>query len=103
MAEVDWMREKTRQWPVLLLDETLAELDHERRQSLLEYVQNADQVLLTTTDDELYSQEFSSQCENGGSNREGCKSSAVNEAAHKGDLDGTPTLRGYLGGVAAHF
>lgn len=63
MAEVDWMREKTKQWPVLLLDETLAELDHERRQSLLEYVQNADQVLLTTTDDELYSQEFSSQCE----------------------------------------
>ncbi len=31
LAEVIWMREKTGEWPVLLLDEVLAELDNERR------------------------------------------------------------------------
>ncbi|HBF41784.1 MAG TPA: hypothetical protein DDW19_08495, partial [Anaerolineaceae bacterium] len=54
MAEVDWIRARTKQWPVLLLDETLAELDFERRQSLVEYLENADQVLLTTTDFNLF-------------------------------------------------
>ena len=63
MAEVDWIRNKTKQWPVLLLDETLAELDHERRQSLLAYLENADQVMLTTTDLNLFSPEFADRCE----------------------------------------
>jgi len=48
---------------VLLLDETLAELDQERRKSLLEYLENADQVLLTTTDFNLFPSEFANRCE----------------------------------------
>lgn len=63
MAEVDWIRARTKQWPVLLLDETLAELDQERRKSLLEYLENADQVLLTTTDFNLFPSEFANRCE----------------------------------------
>ncbi len=63
MAEVDWIKSKTKQWPVLLLDETLAELDSERQQSLLSYLENADQVLLTTTDFGLFSHDFAARCE----------------------------------------
>ncbi len=63
MAEVDWIKSKTNQWPVLLLDETLAELDHERRNSLMNYLENADQVLLTTTDYNLFSAEFAAHSE----------------------------------------
>ncbi len=36
LAEVAWMREKIGEWPVLLLDETLAELDLQRRADLLD-------------------------------------------------------------------
>ena len=58
LAEVDWMRQKTGQWPVLLLDEVLAELDPLRRQDLLNRLAQCEQALLTTTDLDLFSQEF---------------------------------------------
>jgi DNA replication and repair protein RecF len=63
LAEVDWLKQKTTQWPVLLLDETLAELDIQRRQFLLTYLENAEQALLTTTDLNLFSAGFVGQCE----------------------------------------
>jgi len=63
LAEVDWLKEKTGEWPVLLMDETLAELDVERRQCLLEYLENAEQALLTTTDMNLFPEGFSERCE----------------------------------------
>jgi DNA replication and repair protein RecF len=63
LAEVDWLKQKTTQWPVLLLDETLAELDVKRRQFLLTYLENAEQALLTTTDLNLFSAGFVGQCE----------------------------------------
>lgn len=50
LAEVEWMRERTGEWPILLLDEVLAELDNERRDFLLEQVNGAEQTLITTTD-----------------------------------------------------
>lgn len=50
LAEVEWMKEKTGQWPVLLLDEVLAELDLQRRADLLACIENVEQALLTTTD-----------------------------------------------------
>lgn len=50
LAELDWMRGKTGEWPILLLDEVAAELDTHRRGYLLERVREADQVLLTTTE-----------------------------------------------------
>lgn len=61
LAEVAWMKGKTGQWPVLLLDEVLAELDTGRRLDLLERLAQAEQVLLTTTDLELFSSDFVSK------------------------------------------
>jgi len=58
LSEVQWMRQKTNHWPVLLLDETLAELDHQRRLELLEALQESEQGLLTTTDLSLFAPDF---------------------------------------------
>jgi DNA replication and repair protein RecF len=58
LAEVSWMKEKTGQWPVLLLDEVLAELDPERRYDLLTRLFESEQAMLTTTDLGLFSDEF---------------------------------------------
>lgn len=58
LAEVEWMKERTGQWPVLLLDEVLAELDTQRRQDLLSRLTHCEQALLTTTDLDLFSKEF---------------------------------------------
>jgi len=63
LAEVDWIKEKTGEWPVLLLDETLAELDEERRNYLLDYLGGVEQALLTTTDMNLFPGDFSSHCQ----------------------------------------
>jgi DNA replication and repair protein RecF len=58
LAEVAWMKEKSGQWPVLLLDEVLAELDPDRRMDLLDRLAGSEQVLLTTTDLDLFSGSF---------------------------------------------
>lgn len=61
LAEVHWMKEKTGQWPVLLLDEILAELDVQRREDLLNYLKEGEQALMTTADAGLFSTEFVEQ------------------------------------------
>lgn len=61
LAEVIWMREKTGEWPVLLLDEVLAELDTERRKDLLARLAESEQTMLTTTDLDLFSDSFVSR------------------------------------------
>jgi DNA replication and repair protein RecF len=61
LAEVDWMKQKTGEWPVILLDEVMAELDLQRRADLLSYLGNAEQVMLTTTDMKLFTEEFVKQ------------------------------------------
>ena len=58
LAEIAWFKEKTGHWPVLLLDEVLAELDDIRRKDLLERLTQTEQALLTTTDLSLFSPEF---------------------------------------------
>jgi DNA replication and repair protein RecF len=58
LAEVAWMQTKTGEWPVLLLDEVLAELDIQRRADLLERLSHCEQALLTTTDLDLFSNDF---------------------------------------------
>ncbi len=63
MAEVDWMKERTGEWPVILLDEVMAELDLERRADLLAYLGKSEQVLFTTTDLSLFTPEFAQQAE----------------------------------------
>lgn len=62
LAEVAWMKEKTGEWPVLLLDETMAELDVKRRADLLAYLGDCEQALLTTTDLNLFAPEFAEKC-----------------------------------------
>ena len=58
LAELGWMRERTGETPVLLLDEVLAELDAARRRYLLAQVDSVEQALLTATDPEMFSTEF---------------------------------------------
>lgn len=58
IAEVAWMQTKSGHWPVLLLDEVLAELDTQRRFDLLDRLNQAEQVLLSTTDLDLFAAEF---------------------------------------------
>lgn len=58
LAEVSWMKEKTGHWPVLLLDEILAELDAQRRSNLLDGLSNGEQAVLTTTDLHLFTPSF---------------------------------------------
>ena len=58
LAEVNWMRDRTGEWPVILLDEVMAELDLQRRADLLKYVGETEQVLFTTTDLSLFMPEF---------------------------------------------
>jgi DNA replication and repair protein RecF len=58
LAEVNWMKERTGEWPVILLDEVMAELDLQRRADLLNYVSDAEQVLFTATDMKMFSPEF---------------------------------------------
>jgi DNA replication and repair protein RecF len=58
LAEVNWLKERTGEWPVILLDEVMAELDLQRRADLLKYVGESEQVLFTTTDLNLFAPEF---------------------------------------------
>jgi DNA replication and repair protein RecF len=50
LAQVDWMREKLNEEPVLMLDEVLAELDPHRRRCLLMRIGRSHQTIITTTD-----------------------------------------------------
>lgn len=63
LAEVEWMRERTGEHPVILLDEVMAELDARRRADLLKYVSHGEQALFTTTDTKLFAPEFVEQAE----------------------------------------
>jgi DNA replication and repair protein RecF len=63
LAEVNWMKDRTGEWPVILLDEVMAELDLQRRADLLKYVGESEQVLFTTTDLSLFSHEFTEKAE----------------------------------------
>ncbi len=62
LAEVNWMKAQTGEWPVLLLDETLAELDLHRRADLQETLEECDQGVLTTTDLHQFSEAFMAGC-----------------------------------------
>jgi DNA replication and repair protein RecF len=63
IAETQWLREKTGELPVLLLDETLAELDEQRREDLLGSLGLEEQAILTTTDLGLFSEDFIKTCQ----------------------------------------
>lgn len=67
LAEINWMKAATADVPILLLDEVIAELDHNRRGALLAYVaeqvrgQGVAQALLTATDPGMFPADFLAQ------------------------------------------
>jgi DNA replication and repair protein RecF len=61
LAEVEWLRQKTGEYPVLLLDEVMAELDPIRREDLLNHLTAAHQAILTAADLNMFTEEFRSQ------------------------------------------
>ncbi len=61
LAEVEWLRRRSGEDPVLLLDEVLAELDTVRRRDLLERVGDMQQVILTSADLALFHAGFREQ------------------------------------------
>jgi DNA replication and repair protein RecF len=63
LAEVEWMKERTGEYPVILLDEVMAELDASRRADLLRYVTQESQVLFTATDLNLFDPDFTQSAE----------------------------------------
>ncbi len=50
LSEIEWMRQFAGTAPLLLLDETLAELDEQRSADLLARLESSGQAVLTTTD-----------------------------------------------------
>ena len=64
LAEMQWIKTNTGEWPVLLLDEVMAELDEERRYDLLKRIEETEQALLTTTDKTLFTETFLENAEN---------------------------------------
>ncbi|MBN2005358.1 MAG: DNA replication/repair protein RecF [Anaerolineae bacterium] len=58
LAELRWLEHVTRESPVLLLDEVLAELDRARRGYLLGLLGEVEQTILATTDAEMFPEEF---------------------------------------------
>ncbi len=58
LAELEWMHDTLGEWPILLLDEVVAELDASRRAYLLNRIQGATQVLLTTTEPDIFTPDF---------------------------------------------
>ena len=53
LAEIELVKEKAGEYPILMLDEVLAELDAHRAQALFESLQDKVQCLVTTTEREL--------------------------------------------------
>jgi len=58
LAEARFMRSKTGDAPVLLLDDVLSEFDATRRQHLLDFVAAHEQVVITTTDLDCFTPAF---------------------------------------------
>jgi DNA replication and repair protein RecF len=61
LAEVEWIHDKTGDWPILLLDEVLAELDAQRRAYLLARLGQVSQSLVTTTDLNMFEAAYRAQ------------------------------------------
>jgi DNA replication and repair protein RecF len=57
-AELEWMRDRIGETPLLLLDEVVAELDSRRRSYLLSRIDTTAQSLLTTTELDIFTADF---------------------------------------------
>ena len=54
LAELELIREEAGEYPILLLDDVLSELDRERQTQLIETFQNKVQTFITTTGTESF-------------------------------------------------
>jgi len=61
LAEIEWLKQRTGDWPILLLDEVLAELDLERREDLLSHISSVTQSMSTTADLSMFTEPFQDQ------------------------------------------
>lgn len=61
LGEVEWLLKRTGEWPVLLLDEVLAELDPHRREDLLARLGSVHQAILTSADLAMFGEDFQRQ------------------------------------------
>jgi len=63
LAEVDLMKRETGEYPVLLLDDVLSELDEHRRHFLVHTLEDGvEQVIVTTTDLHTLPEAFLQRC-----------------------------------------
>jgi DNA replication and repair protein RecF len=58
LAEVNLLHQRTGDWPVLLLDEIMSELDTQRRADILAALAECDQAILTSTDLSMFEPDF---------------------------------------------
>ncbi len=58
LAELGWMQDTIGEWPILLLDDVVAELDARRRTYLLDRIDGATQSILTTTEPGIFAEAF---------------------------------------------
>lgn len=59
LAELEFLKNETGEYPVLLLDDVMSELDDKRRNSLLSFLQKKNiQTLITATDKSLFNEEY---------------------------------------------
>ena len=50
LSELEYIKSEVGEYPILLLDDVLSELDKERRQNLLNFIHKKIQTFITTTD-----------------------------------------------------
>lgn len=54
LSELEYIKSEVGEYPILLLDDVMSELDNERQQSLLKFIKNRIQTLITTTTDDPF-------------------------------------------------
>lgn len=54
LAELEFLKSETGEYPILLMDDVMSELDIKRRQQLLLFIHNRIQTFITATDDALF-------------------------------------------------
>lgn len=50
LAEIEWFAQKRQEYPILLLDDVLSELDDQRKVQLLNFINDKVQTFITTTE-----------------------------------------------------
>ncbi|WP_296903420.1 DNA replication/repair protein RecF [uncultured Megasphaera sp.] len=54
LSELEYVKSETGEYPVLLLDDVMSELDQDRRQALLDFVRDRIQTFITTTEPGIF-------------------------------------------------